>query len=265
MKKILVLTIICLSSLIFYSCESNDSPVITTTPPVVNVPANKVLVELFTNTSCIPCVEANQYLDAIHELDGITNNDTNVIILRIHTTLFSGDPFYLYNTTDNGARMSYYPNSAIVNPRTFLLGTFIGNFAPAPWTNKLNEKLAATRPMAISLINTYNAGNRTGNLSVGITQDAGSSFTGLVYHIAVSENDIPYIAPNGETHFNNTLRDLITPADGQPFDIGSGQTNTYQHNYTIGNEINHNQTDLIVFVQVVSTREVIAVEKIKLQ
>jgi len=265
MKNIIVVSIIFLLTVIFYSCESNDSPVVASTPPIVNVPTNKILIELFTNTSCIPCVEANQYLDAIHELGGITNNDTNVIILRIHTTLFAGDPFYLYNVTDNGARMSYYPNAAIVNPRTFLLGTFIGNFSTAPWTNKINEKLSATRPMAISLTNTYNANNRTGNLSVRITQDAGSNFTGLVYHIAVAENEILYTAPNGETHFNNTLRDLVTPPDGQAFDIGSGQTNTYSQSYSIANALNQNLTDIIVFVQVLATREVIAVEKVKLQ
>jgi len=265
MKNKIIVSIVFLLSVIIYSCESNDSPVVTSTPPLVNVPTNKILIELFTNTSCIPCVEANQYLDAVHNLQGITNNDTNVIILRIHTTLFAGDPFYLYNTTDNGARMSYYPNSAIVNPRTFLLGTFIGNFSTAPWTNKINEKLAAARPMAISLTNTYNASNRTGDLSVRITQDAGSSFTGLVYHIAVAENEIQYTAPNGETHFNNTLRDLVTPPAGQAFDIGSGQTNTYSQNYSIASGINQGLTDLIVFVQVLSTKEVLAVEKVKVQ
>ncbi|MEO6694108.1 MAG: hypothetical protein ABIY50_04135 [Ignavibacteria bacterium] len=265
MKNFISGATVFLLCLAFYSCESNDSPIITTTPPVVNVISNKVLVELFTNTSCIPCVDANQYLDAVHDLQGVTGNDTNVIILRMHTTLFAGDPFYLYNIPDNNARMTYYPNSAIVNPRTFLLGTFLGNFSTAPWTNKINEKLLLTRPVTVALSNSYNTSTRSGSLNVRIAQDAGSNFTGLVYHIAVAENDIQYTAPNGETHFSNTLRDLITPPEGQPFDIGSGQTNTYDQNYTIPGEVNQALTDLIVFVQVVSTREVIGVEKVKLQ
>lgn len=228
-------------------------------------PTNKVLVELFTNTSCIPCVEANQYLDAVYNLGGVTNNDANVIIIRYHTTLYAGDPFYLYNTTDNNARMAYYPNSAIVNPRTFLLGTFMGNYSNTTWTNTLNDKLAATRTFAIVLDNTYDTVSRNGNLNIKIKQASGPVVNDLVYHIAVTENEIAYTAPNGETHFNNTLRDLITPPNGQSFTISTGQINTYSANYTIDGIINQHKADIIVFVQSVSTREVFAAEKVILR
>jgi len=228
-------------------------------------PTNKVLLEMFTNTSCIPCVEANQYLDEILELHGITNNDANVVMLRIHTTLYPNDPFYLYNTIDNNARMAYYPNSAIINPRTFLLGTFMGNFSQSAWTNKINEKIAETRPFAIKLTNTYDTVSRTGNINVKIKQVIGGGISDLVYHIAISENEIPYNAPNGENHFNNTLRDLITGPDGQAFTIGSGQTNTYDWNYSISSAINQNETELVVFVQQVPTKAVMAVENVSLK
>lgn len=227
-------------------------------------PTNKILVELFTNTSCIPCVEANQYLDGVYNLSGVTNNDASVIIVRYHTTLYAGDPFYLYNTTDNNARMAYYPNSAIVNPRTFLLGSFMGNFSNTAWTNTLNDKLASTRTFAIVLNNTYDTVSRNGSLDIKIKQASGPVVNDLVYHIAITENDIAYPAPNGETHFNNTLRDLITPPNGQPFSISTGQINSYSAGYSIAGIINQHKTDLTVFVQSLSTKEVFAVEKIKL-
>ena len=228
---------------------------------------NKILVEIFTNTSCIPCVEANTYLDEVYDLHGVTTNDANVIILRIHTTLFAGDPFYLYNTPDNNARMAFYPNSAIVNPRTFLLGTFLGNFSSAAWTNKLNEKLADTRTYAIKLTNSYDTISRNGNVNIKIKQISGAVLNDLVYQIAVSENEIQYTAPNGETHFNNTFRDFITPPDGQPFTISPGQTKSFDQNYSIDTQINQNNTDLIVFVQRNnnSGKEVLAVEKVSLK
>lgn len=264
MKKLFIINLILLCGIIFYSCESNDSPVVNNIPNT-NVTTNKVLVELFTNTSCVPCVEPNQYLNAINNLQGITTNDTNVIILRIHTTLFAFDPFYLYNTIDNNARMSYYPNTAIVNPRGYLLGSLLGSYSTANWTNKLNEKLAGTRSFAISLNNSYDSTSRNGNLIIRINQVSGPNLTGLVYHVAVAENDLQYNGTNGETHFENTLRDLITPPDGQPFDIGSGQTNSYTQIYSIANTINQHNTDIIVFVQILSTKEVLAVQKIKLR
>lgn len=230
-------------------------------------PTNKVLVEIFTNTSCIPCVEANTYLDEIYELNGVTNSDESVVLLRIHTTLFAGDPFYLYNTTDNNARMEFYPNSAIVNPRTFLLGTYLGAFSSAAWTNKINEKLADTRTYAIKLTNTYDTVSRTGNINVLIKQVSGAALNDLVYHVAVAENEIQYTAPNGETHFDNTLRDLITPPTGQAFVITPGQTKSYNQSYSIDTQINQDLTDLVVFIQRSSDagKAVMAAELVKLK
>jgi hypothetical protein len=230
-------------------------------------PTNKVLIEMFTNTSCIPCVEANTYLDEIYNLNGVTSNDANVVILRYHTTLFAGDPFYLYNITDNQARMTFYPNSAIVNPRTFLLGAFMGNFSSDPWTNKINVKLSETRTYAIKLTNTYDLVSRNGNINVKIRQVSGEVFNDLVYQIAVAENEIPFNAQNGETIFNNTFRDFITPPDGQPFTISPGQTKSYNQSYSVDNQINQDKTDLIVFVQRNnnSGKDIFAVEKVSLK
>ncbi len=263
MKYFIRSLIICIAAGYFFSCESNDNPASEKNTPPVNVPANKILVELFTNTSCIPCVEANQYLDAVDELQGVTNNDTNVIIVRYHTTLFAGDPFYLYNTTDNDARMSYYPNSAIVNPFTFLLGIFMGNYSSAAWTNKLNEKLGETRSFGVVLANSYNGSSRSGTLGIAINQLSGNSISDLVYHAVLVENGIQYNAPNGETHFNNTMRDLITPTAGQPFTVNSGQTSNFNLGYNVASEINQNNAYIVVFIQRVSTREVLGVERVK--
>lgn len=230
-------------------------------------PTNKVLIEIFTNTSCIPCVEANTYLDEIFTLNGVTSNDANVVLLRIHTTLFAGDPFYLYNTTDNNARMAFYPNSAIVNPRTFLLGSYLGTFSFSAWTNKINEKLADTRAYAIKLTNNYDTVSRNGNINVQIKQVSGAVLNDLVYHVAVAENEIQYNAPNGETHFDNTLRDLVTPPTGQPFTISPGETKSFNQTYSIEAQINQDKTDLVVFVQRNNStgKDVMAAEQVKLK
>jgi hypothetical protein len=228
-------------------------------------PTNKVLVELFTNTSCVPCVDPNRYLDQVNLNQGITNNDNAVIILRVHTTMFAGDPFYLYNTPDNDARMAFYPGTNVSNPRGYLLGTYMLTYASANWTSKINDQLAGTRPFAIKLVNTYDSVSRNGSVSIRIKQASGSSYSDIVYHCALAESEIPYNAPNGETVFENTMRDLITPSTGQAFSIATGQTNSYSLNYNVAPIINQNHADLIVFVQRTSTKEVLAVERIKVK
>ncbi|MBS1517895.1 MAG: hypothetical protein JSS91_07395 [Bacteroidetes bacterium] len=232
-------------------------------------PTNKVLIELYTNTSCIPCVEANQYLDGINNRLGVTNNDPNVIILRVHTTLYSGDPFYEYNMTDNNARMAVYPGTPTSNPRGYLLGAFMSNFSASSWTGKINQKLSETRTFAIKLNNSYDPVSRNGNLDVKIKQVSGDSFSDLVYNVAMTESEIPYNAPNGETLFENTLRDLITPSDGQQLNISPGQTNSYSHAYSVANELNQDHVYLTVFIQRTTTvnfvKEVMAVENVKIK
>lgn len=232
-------------------------------------PTTKVLVELFTNTSCIPCVEANQYLDGINSNLGVTINDPNVLILRVHTTLYAGDPFYLYNTTDNNARMMVYPGTPTSNPRGYLLGAFMNNYSSSAWTNVLNQKLAETRSFAVNLNNVYDSVSRNGNITVKIKQVSGPTYNDLVYHVALSESEIQYNAPNGETEFENTFRDLITPPSGQTMNIATGQTNSYDHSYSVDSAIDQDHAYITVFAQrttaVSGIREVLGVERVKIK
>lgn len=253
LKSILPLVVLGLS-LFFYSCESNDAPV---TYSNISANTNKVLVELFTNTSCIPCVAANQYLDAV--------TNPNVIIIRTHTTLYPNDPYYLYNPTDNGARQTYY-NAANANPKAYLLGAFMGNYNANNWTNGLNAQLSASRNIGIVLNRTYDTTARTGILNIAINQSAGATVSDLVFHIALTENGLNYNAPNGETHFEQVLRDLITSPNGDALNISAGQTvNLAPMNFNIPSEINDKNASLIVFTQSTSTKEIFGVEIVKLR
>src|SRR3974377_657398 len=123
-KGIIVIVLIAIS-FIFYSCQSNDGLIVTGNPSVTT--SNKALIQLFTNTSCIPCVSANTYLNGINNLNGTTSNDTNIILLRVHTTLFANDPYYNFNPAVNYAMQQYY-NAGISNPRGYLMGVYMGSY-----------------------------------------------------------------------------------------------------------------------------------------
>ena len=248
-------------ALFFYSCESNDGIIIQGIVP--DSSSSKVLMELFTNTSCIPCVPVNIYLDRINSLSGVTINDTNVIIIRIHTTLFPNDPFYTFNTADNLARQQYYVMPGYANPKGYLMGSdsTIGNFNETVWTTEINNRLALTNSFSITFTVTYDSLSRNGTLDYEIGQLSGSQVNDLVLHIAVTENDLFYNAQNGETHFENTLRDLITPGNGENITINPGQSSTFSKNFTLMNGIDHKHAHIILFIQSVSSKEVFAVEK----
>ncbi len=240
-------------SVFLYSCESNDAPV---TYSSISGSTNKVLVEIFTNTSCVPCVAANTYLDAV--------TDTNIIIIRTHTTLYPNDPFYLYNVTDNGARQTYY-NAANANPQAFLFGTYMGIFNANNWTNQLNTQLNTSRNMGVAISRTYDTTTRAGNLNISINQTSGASVGDLVYHIALTENGLLYNAPNGEHVFEQVLRDLLTTPGGDGLNISSGQTVNLQKSFTLPAEISDRNSSIIVYTQSVSTKQVYGVQIVKIR
>ncbi|MCB0724116.1 MAG: Omp28-related outer membrane protein [Ignavibacteriae bacterium] len=220
---------------------------------------NKVLVEMFTNTSCIPCVQANTYLDKIQNLEGITNNDADVVMIRYHSTLYPNDPFYLFNTSANDARQSYY-NGGIFNPYAFLDGTFMGNYSSSAWTSLINNNFGTLTSYAFTYNNSYNTSNRQGTFNVTVNQITGTQVGDLVMHVAVTEDELMYNAPNGETEFNNVLRDLLTPGTGEMVNVSAGGSASFTYNYTLNSQINDNNAHIIMFLQSSGTKQVYAVE-----
>jgi len=248
------------SRLFITSCESNDN-IITTVNPYVK-PNSKVLVELFTNTSCLPCVAANTYLDDINKLSGVTNNDTNVIIIRIHTSLFPGDPFYLFNTKDNGARIQYY--NVITNPRGYLNGVTMGNYSSGTWTSLINTQLAVIKPISFLITPVFDTVSYTGTVNLQVAQTGAVNETDLRLYLAIVEDSISYNAPNGETLFENVLRYFLTSENGDPIILTQGQTNNFVYNFTISQEINFRHTHVVAFIQSCSMKTIFGVDRIRL-
>lgn len=258
-----LLLLLCSASIFsLYSCESNDGFIVQGTGNLKS--NNKTVVELFTNTSCVPCVAANTYLDRVDSLNGVTNNDTNVIIIRFHTTLYANDPFYNFNTEDNGKRQTYY-NAANANPKGYLSGVFLGNFNAGTWSNQINIKMSQANTFAVNFTNAYDTTTRNGVLNIQIGQLSGTAISDLVMHIAVVETRLQFAGQNGETTFNNTFRDMITPGDGESISIVPGQTANFVKNYTLMNGINPDNTYIVVYAQSVSTKTVFGAEKKKIK
>ncbi len=261
--KLIVISILLSSVVLLYSCESNDSNIVHGTG---NLKAkSKMLIEVFTNTSCVGCPAADAYVDQIHHYQGVTINDTNVIIIKVHTTMFPNDPFYLFNVPVNNTRQTYY-GAGIVNPLGFSDGTMMAvPFSSSAWTNQINQHLNLTRTFAINLSNTYNSANNTGTINLQLGQLSGATVSDLRYFIAVVEDDLHYNAPNGVNLHNSVLRDMLTAPAGDDLQLSAGQSVNISKDYSLKNGINYLNTSLVVFIQSVSTKTVYAVEKIKLQ
>lgn len=239
----------------FYSCEFNNNPS-TSNSVKVN---RKVLVELSTNVNCVHCPPSGHYLDLIDTaIAGITSADTNVITMRMHSSIFAGDPFYLYNVPVNSARQWYY--YVLVNPSGYLNGAMMPAFNTQTWTNSINTALAQNETQSLSFTNTFDSTTGNGTVSLDIAQLSGSAAADLMLHVAIVESGMYYGGgTNGERWFDNILRDLITGANGTAINLPYNSP----INYTLKAGIIPSKADIIVFTQSQSTKEVFVVGKKK--
>ncbi|MDD5361260.1 MAG: Omp28-related outer membrane protein [Ignavibacteria bacterium] len=262
MKKFALYIIILFVAGSFLSCESNDNPIVKGTSDFKA--SSKVLIEFFTNHTCVNCPIPGHYLDEIDSLKGVTLNDTNVIIIRVHTTVTSlNDPFYLFNTVDNLARSNYY-GALLFNPYTVLNGVLLPAFNTTTWTNLIESKLKLKNQFGINIANNYDSLAGTGTLTVSVGQLSGSTVSDLTMHAVLTESDLYYEAPNGEKWHQNTMRKLFTGTDGMSINVQPGQSSDFEVPYAIPSGVIAKNCSIVVFVQSKGSKSVLGVEKIKL-
>jgi hypothetical protein len=262
--KYLIVIFSLLVSMFYFGCESNDALPTNTNPPPSIDTSKKVLVEFFTNAGCIPCVNAHHYLDQITGLSGVTFNDTNVIIISTHTQYPSpADSIYRANTVQSNARTTYYGIN--FTPQCRLDGTTMGQFSSNDWTSQINADLQTTKYLNFVLSNIFISSNDSGVITSNISvASALPSVTGNVIHVVITENNVSYVtAQNGITHPNDVMRSMVTGNTGQPITLTTGQTNTVVTPYKLNSNWVTGNCYITVFIQNTDTKQVLGVERIK--
>src|SRR5260221_9492897 len=159
---ILILPVILLS--FYYGCESNDA---VSTSVYIPQPVNKkILVEFFTNSYCLPCINAHHYWDQVNASGGLTLNDSSVIVISIHArSPNSNDSIYKSNRVQNDARYDYYGIST--TPNNQLDGSYMGQFSSTNFSALLNSEFMTPAYLDISLTN-YFDGTDSGTVTADI-------------------------------------------------------------------------------------------------
>ncbi len=112
----------------------------------------------------------------------------------------------------------------------------------------VSQRLALSSPLTITLSGTYNSGNRQGRVAAHIVNTSTGTVSGNL-HFVVTENGVPYTAPNGERIFNNVMRDMLPDANGQSISIPAGGTLDTARAYTLGSGWAADSCCIVVFVQ----------------
>ena len=245
MDKIFKIYILAL--FILLSCGKEGSNVTATTENNNEGGSNaivydsKILMELFTSTTCGPCLPQNttlnRYLDPTSSVYAGDLAD-EWIILRYHVWWpSSGDPYYDWNQAPVINREAYYDVGYV--PHMYTNGNVDSAGTATTW--RTNARAAINQPtfFNIDINGSRNGYNISGNVRVTSSADI-SDVSGFKLYVAVTHDNSTYNAPNGQTVFDQTFVDFLSGniIDGQQvyFDtinLGAGETLNKVFNWTI--------------------------------
>lgn len=214
---------------------------------------NYVLVEIFTSTGCYYCPGAE-----LGALD-LVENGQDVAVIAYHHNSF-GDQ--LYNSAGL-SRINYYGYQG--TPDAYFNGIY--NVGGGDHTNSMYSSYLPKYNLAINELTSFtcdvnltttNELDFTANVSVEKVDTYSGSNINLF--LAVIENDIPYNW-EGLDHLHFLERGMYPSGSGIDLDFSSQSTINETVDFTIDPSWNIENCELIVFVQDMTTKEVLQVNK----
>jgi len=235
-KKITTVTLIVLMSICVFSIVVGLSE------------ERRVLGELFTSTTCPPCAGANDHLDEI--MDRLVDD---MVLVRYHVWYpSSGDPFYDANPSPNRARHDYYGTEAV--PTMYVDGSVGSAYS---FEGSVASRGAVPSPIEIDLI-VRGVSSDVASIDVTITPDDETIDLNAKLFVMITEDEIYYSAPNGQTVFYQVFRKMGTVNAGMDVHLSYGETVEEHFDINVdSDEWDLEKCHLVAFVQNPTTKEIL--------
>ncbi len=175
----------------------------------------KPLFEMFTSSTCSPCLLGNETLDGVL----YANPDSTYSLIKYQVSWpGSGDPYYI---EDCGIRVDYYDVWAV--PTLITNGNKL--FSASNFTqSKFNQATSEEAYVEMTMEHTFDGLNVTASVTV----NPKINIEDASVHIAVVEKTTyNNTGSNGETEFHNVLMDMIPDANGTSIGLLAGVTASY--------------------------------------
>ena len=208
-----------------------------------------VLAELFTNTGCVNCPEANGYLDNITE-----EFAEDFVIVRYHVNWTDPfDPMNLYNPGEVENRRAYY--NIFAAPGFVLEGTLIASLDEEDWMGRVSNARLVVPSIYISEIDVLESVDSL-HLEFDLNSFGMPQVDVTVWSMVV-EDSIHYAGSNGEDLHMEVMRDMEFTAYGFFEEL-----QTIQHSLKKPDDYGvAGPMGLIVFVQSQSNKAVLQARK----
>ncbi|HMU42018.1 MAG TPA: Omp28-related outer membrane protein [Ignavibacteriaceae bacterium] len=225
------------------------------------VTVNKiVLLEDFANVSCNPCVISNKIIYSLTHY----NNGLKVIAIKYPTNFPSpNDPFYLANTIDCSARMSYY--NIFSAPTTVIDGIEkpISTDSNAV-KQKISDRMMRAAQFRLTITDTLIGSSYSAHIKVDLLDNSNIDFNNLVIQTVVIEESIEFANPpgsNGETIFYDVMRAMLPSNQGELMtDLETTGSKEYTRQIMLSSQWQSEKIKTVVFIQDKNSKEVYQVE-----
>ncbi len=190
--------------------------------------------------------------------------ENDIVLIRYHTWWpGENDPFYQFNIPENRARTNYYGADYVTH--VYIDGIIDGHSDRFTWDSLFNERMYVPSPMELQITGVYDYESRNGNLVLSVTATDEITFDDLRFHCTIIENDIYWEAPNGLIIHNQTMRDMVPDANGEPFEIENGEIIEFERNFFLHDTLAVENCEIVIFVQSNETTEILQAAKIAIQ
>lgn len=216
-----------------------------------------VLLEEFSNVSCVPCVASNIIVKSLSDFYG----KEKLIVLRYHTNFPSqSDLFYNANVSMNNARMTYY--SVMATPYTRVDGIHKPISSDSTKVKeRIDIQLNEIPKFKIVVKDSLGVGRRLYiNIEIEILDNSGINFSDLVLHTAIVEEKIEFVTPpgsNGENKFYDIVREMLPNSLGESLSgLQSNNKLSFSREITLNSNWNSSEIKTVVFIQDKTTKKV---------
>ena len=212
-----------------------------------------VLAELFTNTGCVNCPEANHYMDNI-----LVERAANVALVRYHVSWTDPrDPMNLYNPSEVRDRVIYY--GIYTAPALVLEGVQVSTLNETDWIGRIDAAAQVTAPIYISPVDLMASAD-----SLFLSYDLesfGQGLNDLLVWSMVLEDSIFFLGSNGEDVHRQVMRDMTSdPISGILTDLTVHQSLRRPEAFDSGVPMS-----LIIFIQDPASREILQTRRQEIQ
>ncbi len=220
-------------------------------PAIVFAAQRKVMIEVFTETTCPYCPYSSYGLDTLE-----MNVGDSIVVLKNHPS--SSDPFY---TPEAVSRAYYYPDFSGY-PTAYFDGVIKveggWNGVYQSYYNAYISRIDSTSPITLSITLNYNPAQKKG--SAIIETHAESKIPEHTYlRTAIVEDSIHYHWESRDI-LRYVLRGMYPDAQGTPLSLNAGETFIDTVNFTTGSSWLEPNLYFITFVQNDDSKEVFQAE-----